>query len=386
MAWIYERPGTEHFWIGYRINGKQVLRSTGTSDRKEADKELAKIEMAARASRAGLLTDELIKQLTGKTGQTEFTLHAMLQQWLAECKSLSPATLERYKTVMDQLSEYIHATETAPLLRQIAKETIAAFLRNKRAATTAANAKLNRRVLAAFFNYCVRNDALEKSPVPDAVALKLNGESERVRRAFTLVELSTIYQKCPNDFWRYMVMSGFFLGQRMGDLICMVWGAIDFEQNVVRLTASKTGRPVVIPLKPELRAFLWQLKASAGRVNASDPIWPEQSERYAKQGAGGFSNEFYSEVLLPAGLVSKRTHQAPKSNGKPAATGRKINPVSFHCLRHSFVSFLKMTGASQSTAKELAGHSSDEISDLYTHVDGETLTRAIAGLPALTTN
>jgi site-specific recombinase XerD len=61
-----------------------------------------------------------------------------------------------------------------------------------------------------------------------------------------------------------------------------------------------------------------------------------------------------------------------------------VSPVSFHCLRHTFVSLLKITGASQSTAKELAGHSSDAMSDLYTHVDEATLTKAIKQLPQVT--
>lgn len=385
MAWIYQRGDSDNWWLGYRVNGKQVLRSTETSDRKQAEKELAKIEMATRANRAGLLTDELIRQLTGKDStQGEFSLRAYVGQWLAECKGLSAVTLERYQTVANEFCDFVHATETAPLLREIQKETVALFIRGKRADTSAANAKLNRRILSAFFNYAVNNDALPVSPVPTATALKLTGESERVRRAFTLAELKTLFDKAPCGFWRYMVMAGFYLGQRMGDLVCIVWGAVDFEQNIVRLTASKTGKAIVVPLKPELRSFLWELKSNAGRVNASQPIWPEQAERYAKQGAGVFSNEFYNEVLLPAGLVARRTHHAKKANGESSNGSRQVNAVSFHCLRHSFVSFLKMTGASQSTAKELAGHSSDQVSDLYTHIDPQTAMKAIAGLPQLT--
>jgi len=35
--------------------------------------------------------------------------------------------------------------------------------------------------------------------------------------------------------------------------------------------------------------------------------------------------------------------------------------VTFHSLLHTFVSLLKVTGSSQSVAKELAGHSSDQV-------------------------
>src|SRR5271157_2572870 len=36
------------------------------------------------------------------------------------------------------------------------------------------------------------------------------------------------------------------------------------------LTTSKTGKSLAIPSRPKLRAFLWELKRKAGRVNASD--------------------------------------------------------------------------------------------------------------------
>ena len=385
MAWLYKQKDSENWWIGYRVNGKQVLKSTETSDRKQAEQQLAKIEMTFRAHRAGILTDDLYRQLTGKdSGQRNFTFAAMLAQWLTECKGLSPVTLRRYKAVTDEFCDFIKATPDAPLLRDIQRESIAGFLRDKRAKTSAANAKLNRKILASFFNYAVSNDALEHSPMPSGDALKLNGESERVRRAFTLAEIKTLLEKAPTPFWKYMVAGGFYLGQRMGDLICLRWGQIDFQSGSVRLTQSKTGKPVVVPMHPNIGAMLAELKRDAGDVKASEPIWPEQSARYAKQGSGSFSNEFYDLVLLPAGLVKQRTHQkSVKANGDETNGARTVSPVSFHCLRHTFVSALKLSGAAQSVAMALAGHSSEQISNVYTHVDEDSQRIAISKLPQL---
>jgi site-specific recombinase XerD len=58
--------------------------------------------------------------------------------------------------------------------------------------------------------------------------------------------------------------------------------------------------------------------------------------------------------------------------------------VSFHCLRHSFVSYLKITGSNNAVAKELVGHSSDAINDVYTHLPIEILATAVAQLPEVT--
>jgi hypothetical protein len=42
---------------------------------------------------------------------------------------------------------------------------------------------------------------------------------------------------------------------------------------------------------------------------------------------------------------------------------------------------LKIAGGSQAVAKELAGHSSNLVSDAYTHTGEKALQDAIAGLP-----
>jgi integrase len=382
MAWIYQRTGSENYWLGYRLNGRQFLRTTKTSDRAKAEQELAKLNAIDQAHKAGSLTDEFVALLTRKQASGE-SLRGYIRQWLAECKDLSGATLIKYRSVPEEFCKYLNATETTPLLRDIQADTVGAFLREKRALTSTATAKHVRRVLSAFFNYAVDNRALAVSPVPSAKALKLTKDSNAIRRAFTLAELKTIFEKCPSDFWRYMVMTGFYCGLRMGDLIRLPWGAVDFEKKQIRLTQSKTGKSIAVPLHAELGAFLAGLKTKAGTVKPAAPIWPAEAERYEKFGAAGFSNEFYDDVLLPAGLVTPRKQSHHKKKNASETGRRKVNSVSFHCLRHTFVSLLKLSGATQATAKELAGHSSDAVSDLYTHVPEQVLADAINKLPGM---
>jgi site-specific recombinase XerD len=83
--------------------------------------------------------------------------------------------------------------------------------------------------------------------------------------------------------------------------------------------------------------------------------------------------------------MKRAKHAAKDENGNIVRKqGRKVNAVSFHCLRHTFVSLVKLAGASQAVAKELAGHSNDAVSDLYTHVPVDALTKAIKKLPEVT--
>lgn len=378
MAWLYERGGV--WWVGYRHNGKQYLRSTKTKDKAIAERELKRLDMMTQAHEAGSLTEEFFRLLTRKQSAGD-SLRAVVKQWLGECKDLSRVTLERYSQVIEEFCGGIGATDATPLLRDISRDDLAAFLRKKRSTTTAATTKVVRRILSAFFNYSVDNQLIQFSPVPSSKSLKLTAgrrgrNGEATRRPFTLDELATVYKKAPNDFWRWMILSGFYCGQRMGDLICIVWGAIDFEAKLVRLTAQKTGTALKIPLHPRLEGFLLTIKPKI--VKPSAPIWPAECKLYSEHGAGEFSKQFYEDILLPAGLVPKRTHKAKKTKD---GERRKVNELSFHCLRHTFISLLKISGATQSTAKELAGHSSDQVSDLYTHNPPEVLAKAIGLLP-----
>ena len=56
--WIYKRPDSDVWWIGYRLNGRQYRRSTKETNRAEAEKMAEKMGMMESAKRTGTLTDE----------------------------------------------------------------------------------------------------------------------------------------------------------------------------------------------------------------------------------------------------------------------------------------------------------------------------------------
>lgn len=386
MAWLYKQTGSDNWWLGYRSNGKQYLRSLRTPNRQEADRELAKVRALYEAQKADTLTEEVFQVLTGKTNHTRETLKGAMEMWLTECSGdLSAATTTRYRGVARDFYAFLNADDTRPLLKDIQQDNIAEFLRAKRALTSPQTAKLTRRILSGFFNYAAENNMITANPVPSAQSLKLTGRAANdahKRRPLTLAELKTVYDKAPSDFWRYMVLAGFFLGQRMGDLICLTWGSVDFKDNVVRLVQSKTRKTVVVPLHPALRTRLDPMKRAAGKTSTATPLWPKEAERYRKYGSGPFSNEFYDDVLHPSGLVPKRHKN--KRTRKDDDKHRQVSAVSFHSLRHTFVSLLKATGSTQAVAKELAGHSSDTMSNHYTALPADVLSQAVKQLSSIT--
>lgn len=379
-AWLYKRGDSRFFWITWRTpDGRCHYKSTKVEQRDQAEKQLAGVNalFGARTSEAPL--DAVYASLAGRAA-SRVTVKAALADWLTECEgSTSPETLERYQTIADAFAAHLGVSEQGPLLDAVTPEHIRSFLTHRRAARNSSTVNLERKILAVFFMRGVKNALLKSSPVAPVKVLKQSRAEMGRKRAFTLDELKTIFAKCPDDFWRFAVLGGFYTGQRLGDLVCLSWGAVDLEENVLRLTQGKTGRGVQVPLRPAFRELLAAQRATAGKVKPDAFLWPEHAERYQRGGAGPFSNEFY-QILAACGLVPARSHKAKEGKAGP----RQVTPVSFHCLRHTFISLLRATGGSQAVAKELAGHGSDAVNDLYTHTPPETLAKAIAALPEVT--
>jgi integrase len=158
-------------------------------------------------------------------------------------------------------------------------------------------------------------------------------------------------------------------------------GAVDFKAHTINLLTRKTGAQMQIPIAEPLYKFLKQLSAQRKDPKSADPFWPDHAKRYEETGSGWFSQRFYDLLLVKAGVASTRPH---RSGGKSRGDKRRVNEVSFHCFRHSYVSTLAALGQNQQIVKALSGHSSDEINDLYTKLPADVLKPAIALLPDIT--
>jgi integrase len=381
MPSLYKRGDSNSWWIAYRQNGVQVCKSTKQKDKGLAEIELRKVEAMLAAHNAGALTKEFYEAISGRA-IPNVTLKASLEQWLTEARGAAgDRTVEKYQGLADSITKHFHATESGPLVSSVTRENLQQFLAERRSSVSAGTANNTRKCLAIFFRRCKVNGIIRDNPVEGIKQFKVSREEKRVRRPFTVKELSELYQKAPDDFWRYMVLGGFFTGLRLGDLATMPIGAVDYKARTINLTTRKTGAVMHIPIAPPFYALLKKLKAERKDAKPTDPFWPEHAKRYEETGGSWFSQRFYDLMLIKAGLVAVRPHrQGPKSkSGK-----RRVNEVSFHCFRHSYVSTLAALGQNQQIVKALSGHSSDEINDLYTKLPAEVLKPAIALLPDIT--
>jgi integrase len=87
--------------------------------------------------------------------------------------------------------------------------------------------------------------------------------------------------------------------------------------------------------------------------------------------------------MVEAGLAKARTK---KNTGKSRHAARKVAPLTFHSIRHTFVSQLKSAGLTDTMTMQIVGHASADIHRQYVHLDVEDLRRAMEGkLPDVST-
>jgi len=376
MAWLFKQKGSSNWWVGYRAGGKIRRFTTKTADITEATAELGRVKamLAAKSSAENL--EQVFEALTGKV-IPRATLMGELGSWLREAKNATAmGTYRKYETTASRLKKFLKATESSPLLSEITAEHLRDYMDDRIKTVSAGTVNNERKVLRIFFKRATDCGRLKQNPMLAVKQFKAGRRKKR--RAFTVPELKALFHSTESRFWRYMELGGFYTGLRMGDLITLQIEEVDFGKMMIHRGMNKVdGKVVHVPL---VQVFADEIRAQIND-RKSGPIWPRESAVYQKRGANFFSAQFYDllhNAPIEPKLVPSRDHQA-KKNGRSGQ--RQANELSFHSLRHTFITFLKNTGATPAVARELAGHSSDAMSDLYTHLPAETLAHAVAQLP-----
>lgn len=373
MAWLYKRDTV--WWIGWRANGKQYLESTGETEREKAEVHFRKIESIIAAQKSNSLTDQFYETLTGRKFE-RVTASKFFSQWITESEpNVSRSSILKYRQVVREFSAFAGVESKCMMLDDITVTDLAGFFADCRKRLAAGTVKGYRRILGSIFLQAQNRGLIRGNPVALAKARGKAAAADRVqKRPFTLAELKSLHSKA-NDFWKYMIECGYFTGQSLGDLIMLTAEIVDMKSGLITMHRRKSGTQVIIPISKPLRATLDNIWPRGGKGY----FWPEQAALYLKVKATPFSQEFY-ELMFQCGMVPARDPKK-KSKGRGRGTRRELTGLGFHNVRHTFVTALKVGGAVDSVARELAGHRSNAVSAVYTHLPIETLSHAVAQLP-----
>lgn len=148
-----------------------------------------------------------------------------------------------------------------------------------------------------------------------------------------------------NDKHGLMVSLLYGTGMRVGELVRLRVGNVDFESGVIHVRSGKGGKDRMALLPKRLRGPLWRLCL---RCRAGD--WLFDGRR------GHLRVATVQAVVRKAGLK--------------AGIGVTVTP---HMLRHSFATHLLESGVDLRYIQKLLGHASLNTTEIYTHVSSKRL-------------
>ncbi|MEA2261963.1 MAG: hypothetical protein QOJ51_4788 [Acidobacteriaceae bacterium] len=321
--------------------------------------------------------DECLRQSTG-SGLNIPTPEKYFHDWLAAKEQLgrtSASTLTRYKPILERFVAFLPDIRRRSPLASITASDVERFLhaeKNRGLSNGTANAGV--RVLSIVLNTARRKGVITGNV---AEAVDLLEEDPDKRLPFTLDQVRALLEVADTE-WRGLILLGFYAGIRLGDAARLTWANVDLESRVVAFEAQKTARRkkgadknTVVDLHRDLMTYFGGLTVSE---NSSAPIFPALSRRPVG-GAGGLSGRFRR-------LMDKASILAPLGAAK-GQDGRVFRGLSFHSLRHAFVTQLAAASVPIEIRKELAGHSSDAMSLNYTQISRVLTAAAIAQIPSL---
>ena len=341
------------------ICGKRICRSSGTSDRAQAERFLARL-----LAPLGL-------------GPVRIPLAEAWHRYemSPNRRDIARTTLKSKRSAEMRFARWMEANHLeVECLAEVTEEAVAEYLAELRCRHSSATYNNHVCILREIFRLLAGRDGADSNPW-DGVKL-LAGDSVS-RRELTLDEVKRLYAAAAEagPEWRLLVMTGLYTGLRLGDCCRLAWGNVDFGRRTIQVIPEKTkrhmhGRPVTIPIHPQLFAELKAISAAAGA--AADYVNPTAAEMYLKH--NGEIDDGLRRIFKRANIT-----MSVRMDGR----NRRSVLASFHSLRHTFVSLSANAGVPLAVVQSIVGHSSTAMTRHYYHENEAALRRAVESIPAI---
>jgi integrase len=153
------------------------------------------------------------------------------------------------------------------------------------------------------------------------------------------------------DYLLPAVITSMLTGLRRGELFKLTWGDVDSRsrQLTVRASTAKAGKTRHVPMNAEVIEIL---------------------KAWKPDGASDKDFVFVTPTGLP--IIS------PKKAFGALMLAARISDFTWHDLRHTFASKLAMRGVDLLTIKELLGHASVKMTEVYAHLQPDRHQAAVA--------
>lgn len=209
------------------------------------------------------------------------------------------------------------------------------------------------RTLKAMFNKAIEWNHLRSNVF---TKVKLPKRQEKNPAFITPDELAKILEKIDKQFVRDIAEISFYSGMRLSEATFLKWKNISININTITIGDdsfnTKTRKSRSIPIHPRVKEIIEKLKDR--RKNKKEDYL------FRKSGNQPFTGSY----------ISKQFKKACREAGIDEA-------VHYHNLRHSTASLLSQKGVSLYTIQKILGHTTINTTQIYAHLQIDTLRDAV---------
>ena len=355
---IYKRGGV--WWMDVYAGAprKRIRRSTGCTD--ETDARIVEQTMlglnrgVTPKARAMAIIDAVLPEKARGLPVGEMSSFYARRLEEERCVIAEKERKGRVK-LLGVLAEWLRENSTVRTVDGITPEVAWQFtvaLGRSGAKARTVNNKIG--LLSAAWKTFVRSGFAERNPWGEARMVR-NREEEKSGRAFTDEEVDRILAACREVGceWEGVATVALYTGLRLHDIESLRWSEVDVAAGEIVKAPSKTKRRgivVRVPLHERLAAMLEVARANA--ASGEEFVFPFRASHFSSGGWRRDNDVAFREVLRMAGIEEK---------------GRER--LTFHSLRHTFVTRLAEAGVAEDVRMRLAGHTNAATHAIYTHGD-----------------
>jgi len=361
-----------------------VRQSTGTGDKDQALLQLREIELlVGQHETNGTVSQKLVQAIQSESVQP-MGLRALFE---SRRKHVGDKTRALYQSRDIRFLDWLAKQRpTVCFAHEVDRSAIRAFLDEIADEHSARTHNGYLRRVRSVFRSAVRDGFAAQDPTTGIAFLP---EQDSVRRAFTDDELVKLLKIAKGEI-ELLTLIGLYSGAlRLSDIVSLSWSNVDMERATIRWRMSKRrGKPMEIAMHSRLKKELGKTPVK----NRRGPVLPGFHDNVDK------ASKAFSQTLVAAGLrkntragVNRRHAERKKQRALAEAQGREyVNPqpakrekaeLDFHSLRYNFVSILKTQGCPEAIARSIMGHSSIEVSAIYTQIDADSERKWVTSLP-----
>jgi integrase len=361
MAYVINR-GTKdrpRYYAKYRdVDGKWKQKATHQPTMKEAQRFVGELDARIARGMIGVpeVSDKAQRQLT-------ITVAELANQFLAEYNRPKLRNRERHMSLAR--SAFRHRLFAYPLARLTAASVRRLDVQRHRDALRAAGYS-NRTVnislawLSCVYTWANEMELIDcRNPVSHIERMPVSPSEDRY-------SLEHVQRLLAPESRHPMIATALYTGMRKGELFGLVWDRVHFDRGCIEVKHSfdgptKSGKPRMVPLHPELASILrdWQARCPATPTRHVFPVLVHRRYR-----PGNEHDMKDLRAILQAA-------DCPDTFERP-----------WHAMRHSFATLFAEAGGARDALERILGHSSggSRITAGYVHLSVEYLAREMAKL------